>query len=250
MSVRKPCAAGGFYPENKEKLNELINYFFKEAKDSDVKNLKAIIVPHAGYVYSGIVAAAGYNLLKKEDFNKVILLGPCHSFRFGTGAFDENDSWQTPLGEIKVSLFETDKMKKMSMAHAQEHSLEVQVPFLQSLDKEFEFIPIAMGGYDKELILELEKNIDDKTILVISSDLSHYLSYENAVKKDKETINKILNFEHVQGEEACGYDGINILIEIAKKKNWKPILIDYKNSGDTTGPRMEVVGYAAIGFTK
>jgi AmmeMemoRadiSam system protein B len=255
MSTRKPAVAGAFYPGEGDELRQMIGSFLGECKKAKIKgeggeagNVRAIIVPHAGYVYSGIVAAAGYSLLQGKNFERVVLLGPSHFVRFDGAAFDSSQAWQTPLGEVKVGNFPSEKIGSIWQAHAREHSIEVQLPFLQSVLKGFEICPICIGSYDNisdEIIGNLRK-----AFLVVSSDLSHYLPYEMAVKKDSETIGKILRLEHVGYDDACGADGISIMIDIARKLRWKPMLLDYRNSGDTAGTKDEVVGYASIAFVE
>lgn len=246
--IRNPIVAGAFYPEEKNELSGMIKSFLKDAKSRKNKKLKALIVPHAGYIYSGPIAAEGYNTIEKK-FQKVILLGPSHQVRFFGGAFDSNDEWETPLGKVKIFRIKSKLVKNNELAHAHEHSLEVQVPFLQKILGDFYLCSISLGSYTEELINDIVDELDGDTLLVISSDLSHYNPYEMANNIDKKTIQKILELKpEVEHDEACGADGINILINIAKKLGWKPALLDYRNSGDTAGDKEGVVGYASIAF--
>jgi AmmeMemoRadiSam system protein B len=153
----------------------------------------------------------------------------------------------TPLGSVKIENFESISIKTVPQAHIKEHSLEVQVPFLQSVLPDFTLCPIALGQF-AEISGDIIKAMDDHTLLVISSDLSHYLPYAQALKTDKATVSKILALSDVDHDEACGADGINILLRIAKQLKWKPVLLDYKNSGDTAGTKDQVVGYCSIAF--
>lgn len=248
--MRAPVFAGSFYPAKKDELQKQVNDFLNKCKKVNFSgHLKALIVPHAGYIYSGIVAGAGYRLVK--DFKKVILLGPSHQAYF-TGASLATEDFSTPLGTVKSgndNLLKKDLVINLPAAHAKEHSLEVQLPFLQTVLSDFELSAFVLGEVDEEkLAKHLERFLDEETLLIISSDLSHYLPYLNAKQVDQKTINNILrlNFNEI---EACGEKGIKVLMHLAKSLGWKPFLIDYRNSGDTAGDKEKVVGYTAIGFS-
>lgn len=253
--MRKPAVAGMFYPGNKEELKKSVHGFLQAGKEIKFKGeLKALIVPHAGYVYSGIVAGAGFRLLAGKNvrhYKKVILLGPSHQIYFSGAAIAAED-FETPLGTVKVgevsSWLKEELIVKLPEAHRKEHCLEVELPFLQETLSKFELYALVLGEVDEKLLAAaIRKFVDDNTLIVVSSDLSHYLPYETAVRKDKETINKILNFD-LSHFEACGERPIRVLMHLAKSLNWKPILLDYKNSGDTAGDKNRVVGYTAIGY--
>lgn len=247
MTTRNAAVAGQFYPKDPVDLQDMVMEFLKKAKKSTVANIKALIVPHAGYIYSGIVAASGYAAIKGHNYDRAIILGPSHRVKINGGVFDTNEKWKTPLGEIETDSFPSKKIKKSEQAHKWEHSLEVQVPFIQLTLKDPIIIPIALGGPLDET--ELIKPLDEKSILIVSSDLSHYLPYEHAKQVDNATIKKILELKpEVEYDEACGADGINAIIRLANKNNWKPTLLDYRNSGDTAGDKQGVVGYACIAF--
>jgi len=256
MRVRVPAVAGSFYPDDPEELKKMIADFLNKAKPRKVKNLKALIVPHAGYIYSGPVAAFGYKLLKKNQFKKVIGLGPSHYGAFPGAAEDDATEWQTPLGTVK-----TDQLSKLTkpnlincypQAHAPEHCLEVQLPFLQmTLGEDFTFYPLLSGAVRPTLLADvIEPAIDDETLLVVSSDLSHYHKYEDAIKIDWVANEAIPALDLKKGEliDACGSVGILTAMHIAKSKRWKSVLLDYRNSGDTAGPKSGVVGYGAYAF--
>ena len=256
-NTRPPMYAGSFYPASKKELSLMINSFLKKSISKKQKGeLKALIVPHAGYVYSGVVAAFAYNLIKAAKSKNIILFGPSHSV-YINGAYGFSGIWQTPFGEVKISSSDLPIVKG-----DKEHCLEVQLPFLQTILKKFEFKPIIYGEISSEEladIIETENNALENnnsknkkdSLLIASSDLSHYLTYAEAKKIDLETINSILelNFEKFEKTgDACGKTGIGALIILAKKNNWKPVLLDYKNSGDTAGDKKGVVGYTAIAF--
>lgn len=246
---REPAVSGIFYPSNKEMLIEAVSSFLKDARKKNVKGkIKAIIVPHAGYIYSGIVAGACYKLVR--SFDKVVILGPSHNVNIEEPFSDSSESWETPLGSVAVERFFS--IKNSSEVHTKEHSIEVQLPFLQRVLGRFTFFPIALNYFDDKLVGRL-KNIEKNTLIVVSSDLSHYLPYDEAVKTDRKTIDYILKLDFdsfVDKGDACGNAGISVLLKLAKERKWKPVLIDYRNSGDTSGNKEGVVGYAGIVFTE
>jgi AmmeMemoRadiSam system protein B len=246
--VRKPKYAGSFYPSDQKELSKMVEKFVSEGKASFPGNavLKALVAPHAGYIYSGPVAGAAYGVLKDSPPKKIVLFGPSHQQYF-SGAYGFQKPWVTPLGEVKIAehglqLIEEDN----------EHSLEVQLPFLQTVLKKFEFLPVLYGEIDAlDLASLIDSYLDKNTVLVASSDLSHYLPYEKAKKIDFDTINSIYELDlrkFLQVGNACGKTGIGALIVLAQKYNWAPLLLQYKNSGDTAGDKKSVVGYAAIAF--
>jgi AmmeMemoRadiSam system protein B/AmmeMemoRadiSam system protein A len=264
-SVRKPLWAGSFYPDSKTELKSQINELTQKAKKTRFqppagKSLKAIIMPHAGYIYSGLTAAHASLALRKNTFNKVILLAPDHRIGFEDCAVSNVHAYQTPLGLIQLHKDahklrrESPLFKSVPASDRSEHSLEVILPFLQTYLTAFELVPIVVG-YPKNIAhiaSSIEPLMDNNTLLVISSDLSHFLSYADAVKKDRETINMILNRKAAQLSKsrlrACGIMPIVTLLKLAIKHNWQPALIHYSNSGDTAGDKSKVVGYTTIAF--
>jgi AmmeMemoRadiSam system protein B len=258
MSVRQPQVAGYFYPDNKKELDKMIDDFLNKAKKLKLGKVRAIIVPHAGYVYSGQVAAHGYKQID-ETYKKVFIIATNHSQYaiFSGASVPKFDYYETPLGKVKVSpavkdLLKHDLFTSDEYAHLT-HVEEVQLPFLQKILKDFEIIPIVLSNLVEEECKQLaeiiEKYLDD-ALVVISSDLSHYHPYEQAVKLDKNCISAIekQDVEKTKTSEACGLDAILTLLYIAKTKKWKSKIIEYKNSGDVTGDKSGVVGYASIAF--
>jgi len=251
--VRHPAVAGTFYPGKKEELEEMVGDFLRRSRTVGFPGkIRALIVPHAGYIYSGIVAAAGYKLLKDTKFKKFIILGPSHYVSFKGVAFSTDDHWSTPLGDIPVmKLQETDILKHVEGAHFQEHAIETQLPFLQMAVKDFRIMPLVLGNVSPEkLANELIGFMHDDTFIIVSSDLSHYHTYTEAMKKDLVANERIqsVDLEGTKSVEACGINGIMTLLHIAKHFGWKGILLDYKNSGDTAGDKNRVVGYGCYGF--
>ena len=264
-NIRMPVWAGKFYPATQSELKQTIENLTQKAKQTTVKippgkELKAIILPHAGYIYSGFTAAHASYVLSEKQFNKVILLGPDHRVGFRNCAISNVKGYQTPLGFIrlhedtKILLKKSNLFQYIQPFDEVEHSLEVILPFLQYYLKEFKLVPIVMGRPSEINAIAdvIEPLLDLDTLLVVSSDLSHFLPYYEAVARDRETIDIILDFkpEELKKKEncACGKIPILILMEIAHRQEWKPVLLNYTNSGDTAGDRSSVVGYAAIAY--
>ena len=256
--IREPAVAGTFYPADKKELKEMIEKFLKEAKEVKIDGkLRGLIVPHAGYVYSGPVAASGYKLLMKQEPqpDKILLMGPAHYGMFIGAAEGGYSEWRTPLGIVKsesLSLPDKTLANIYPQIHAPEHSLEVQLPFLQTvLKSNFTIYPILTGEVNPALLANsLEPMLKDDTLFLVSSDLSHYHPYEQALKIDAVANMAIpnLDFRKMDYVEACGRTAIITLMQIAKSKGWKGNLIDYRNSGDTAGPKNSVVGYGCYAF--
>ncbi|HJN56473.1 MAG: AmmeMemoRadiSam system protein B [Candidatus Woesearchaeota archaeon] len=254
MTTRKPAVSGMFYPSDKSELDIMIDEFLDSVPKIKIEGkLKAIIVPHAGYIYSGKVAAFAYSLLReyKNKFKKVIILGPSHHVYFDDAASDVNEVWESPLGQVKVM---ENNLKKLEEPHVKEHSLEVQIPFLQKILKDFEILPMVAGDADPKKISDcIQPLLNDDTLFVVSSDLSHYNSYDDAIEIDENTNVGIenLDYEKVKTEgDACGKIPILVLIDIAKRFKWKCRLLEYKNSGDETNTKDGVVGYSSFAFYK
>jgi len=246
--VRFSVHAGSFYPADKEALSLMIEKFLSEAPIKKLGGkLAALIVPHAGYIYSGLTAAFGYNSLKIAAPKKIVLIGPSH-YHYIKGAYSFSLPWQTPLGELKVNRADFPIIKKDV-----EHSLEVQAPFLQTVLANFEFTPIMYGEISSDALAGSISAHTKDSVIIASSDLSHFFKYGEAKQIDAVTINAILDLdfeEFMRAGDACGKIGVGALILLAKKNKWKPILLDYRNSGDTAGNKDEVVGYASIAFIK
>jgi AmmeMemoRadiSam system protein B len=260
MLVRRPAVANFFYPGNAAELEQSVKMFLQNGKDIEVKGkLTGIIAPHAGYIYSGIVAGSCYKQFTKLDTEKkwkIILLGPSHRYPLRGASVCAYDSCATPLGEIKVSDVAREMAEKIGFipeADEQEHSLEVQFPFLQMIFKNFEIIPLVLGQVDVRKLADFVKGyIDDDTLFVISTDLSHYFPYEKAVSVDSIANKAIpaLDVDTMAREgDACGITGVLTSMLIARDLGWKNTFLDYKNSGDTAGPKDRVVGYGAYAYS-
>lgn len=254
--IRLPTVAGTFYTDDKKELIKQLDEFFGYTKRVITnKKIKALIVPHAGYIYSGLTASWGYKQLpQKNDNNHFVLIGPSHHYRFEDLVASQNKSWQTPLGKVQHNLPKDDKVISIgNLPHSTEHSLEVQLPFLQYLYKDFSITSFLTGfPVNFESAADyLTKNYSNP-IYIISSDLSHYLPYETAREADKKTIGAILksDINYLLGNEniACGIMSINIILSVAQKKGWKSKLVYYDTSATESKDTSAVVGYASICF--
>jgi len=247
-TTRQPAVAGTFYSASPVSLQEMVDTFLDNVEDiPDISDLKALIVPHAGLAASGQVAAYGYKLLKENKKKKVILLGPAHTTFLEDVVCDEHDEWETPLGTVTIA---ENSFHKSIVAHRTEHCLEVQMPFLQTVLDDFTIIPLIAGDADPRKIAgAIDDILDDDTILIISSDLSHFNDYDTAVKLDNNTIDAIKNLDYnkmLAEGDACGKIPILTLIDIARRRGWKSTFLAYANSGDITGDNDRVVGYASF----
>ena len=262
--IREAVFAGRFYPSSQSDLLKNIDSLTSQAKKTQVKipsekYLKALILPHAGYPCSGLTAAHASLVLSEKQFKKVILLGPDHRVGFINGAISDVDAYQTPLGRVFLHNDAAKLRNRSELFHANkasdlgEHSLEVLLPFLQYYLKEFKIIPIVISqGNIEGLTREIDIFRDQNTLLVVSTDLSHFLKYTEAAEKDKKTIQMILNLDTdnllKNNNYACGKVPVLVLVGLARQYGWQPVLLHYSNSGDTCDGRSQVVGYAAIAF--
>jgi len=246
--VREPAVAGMFYPADSGELRRMIEGFLAAAKPGP--HPKAIIAPHAGTIYSGPIAASVYKRINPECISRVVLIGPSHHVALRGLAASSAPAWRTPLGEVSVA--RPNFVPISDAAHAQEHSLEVQVPFLQVVLGDFTLLPLVAGEASAEEVAEVLEKCwgGPETLIVISSDLSHYENSETAHKMDSAAAKAIvaLNPRGLDYDNACGLVPIAGLLYLAKKKKMRAELVDLRNSGDTAGPRDQVVGYGAFAF--
>jgi hypothetical protein len=259
-NIRKPNVAGQFYPEQTKALVEMINKFLSEAKHVVLpEQPKAIIVPHAGYIYSGTVAATIYAALSqyKDIINNVILLGPTHRMTFKGVAATMVDCFETPLGSIPVvhnwrNTLTSSVVNVNETAYEMEHSIEIQLPFLQVVLDKFELLPFVVGDEDFIAVADIIDSLWGKedTLVVVSSDLSHYKDYNTAQELDALTSQAIVNLTplEIKHEQACGLIPIQGLLQAAKNRKMKVRALDVRNSGDTAGSKDSVVGYGAFCF--
>jgi AmmeMemoRadiSam system protein B/AmmeMemoRadiSam system protein A len=279
LRVRAPAVAGVFYPADEAALSSMVDGLLAGAPVHDLRRLRGLICPHAGYPYSGPTAAIAYKTLVGRTVKTVIVLGPSHYAWFAGASVPDADAYQTPLGIVPISakapsLARTSPFVLEPKCPVQrpawwrqsskpapaagddtpdtwEHSVEVQIPFLQKTLKNFDLLPVVFGDVDPESAARVLAGLmDDQTIIVASSDLSHYHPYDEARDLDHQCIRTILDLDvdAMKNREACGKGPIQTLLSLARTKGWKAQLLDYRNSGDTDGDKSGVVGYSAIAF--
>ena len=257
--VKLPNVAGRFYPGDGETLGREVDAYLARARARGPAP-KALIAPHAGFRYSGPVAASAYARLKPRahEIRRVVLLGPTHYHPIDGVAVSGAESFQTPLGRVPVDMKSIRRalklafVEKLDPAFEREHSLEVHLPFLMRVLPRFTLVPLLVG---KAAPAEIDTLLEalwggPETVVVISSDLSHYLDYESARRVDAKTSQAIVALRHddVGYEQACGRHAVNGLLHLAKRRALGATALDVRNSGDTAGPRDRVVGYGAYAF--
>lgn len=266
--IRPPAVAGAFYPADPATLIRDIQAYLDDVKKvahaapdrTHDRPPKAIIVPHAGYVYSGPIAAAAFTKLSpfKNKIKRVVLLGPCHRVAVLGIALSSADSFATPLGDVPIDhgadadLLAFSQVQVFDATHDQEHSLEVQLPFLQTVLGDFKVLPMVVGDASPSQVADVLQTVwgGEETLIVISSDLSHYLDYDAARSLDLQTCQAIetLDANAIGDTQACGRAPVKGILEIAKRRGMSVETLDLRNSGDTAGPRNQVVGYGAWAF--
>jgi AmmeMemoRadiSam system protein B len=259
-SVRKPAVAGQFYPGDSAELNAAIIGFLKEAQmptEPEENPPKALIVPHAGYVYSGAVAASAYSCIADvaDRITRVVLLGPAHRLPFEGLALPCVDGFETPLGIVPLDddavmrIEHLPQVRSLPSAHDGEHSLEVHLPFLQTLLGQFSLVPLVVGAATAAQVAEVLEMLwgGDETLIVVSTDLSHYYDYDTAKVMDAATSEAIeaLDEQKIGLLDACGQVPLSGLLVTARAHGLTVHNVDLRNSGDTAGPRNQVVGYGA-----
>lgn len=259
ITVREAAVAGTFYPADAGELAEMVDRFMIGAEGNGGAP-KAVIAPHAGYIYSGPIAASAYAQLagEKVGIQRVILLGPAHRVSLRGLAASSAQAFATPLGEVPVdqealaTILDLPQVRLWDEAHAFEHSLEVHLPFLQRLYGKVSIAPLVVGQASEEAVAEVLELLwgGPETAIVISSDLSHFHDYAAAQRLDEATALAItkLDGEALSYESACGRNAIRGLLNVAREKGLSGRLVDLRNSGDTSGSRSRVVGYGAFVF--
>ncbi|MFH1287250.1 MAG: AmmeMemoRadiSam system protein B [bacterium] len=275
--IRKPAVAGQFYPSGKEELIKMIDGFLSKANPSKLDGkLLGLISPHAGYVYSGQVAAYSYKLLQNAKYDIVIIMGNSHHMPYNYGSIyykkDDENYFQTPIGEVKINKAVSEELLKNenifkadNNPHTYEHSIEVQIPFLQRVLKpDFEIVPILFGTQSYEMLesaaMLIAETIKDKNVLLIAStDLSHYYGYEKSKEMDRVAMEAVITLNPVtlikqvmEGKcEFCGLSGVLVEIMVAKKMGANNVqVLNAANSGDVAGDKNKVVGYSAVVITR
>jgi AmmeMemoRadiSam system protein B len=257
--VRPPAVAGLFYPADGATLSRTVSELLGSARAEAKRVPKALIAPHAGYIYSGPIAASAYALLApvRDIVKRVVLLGPTHRVPVRGLALPAATHFATPIGRIEIDADAVAALGKLPQvvvsdaAHALEHSLEVHLPFLQSVLGDFKLVPLAVGHADATEVAAVLDALwgGPETLIVVSSDLSHYLHYADAQSVDRHTTEAILGLStDIDHEQACGATPVTGLALAARQRNLKPELLDLRNSGDTAGDKDRVVGYASFAF--
>jgi len=252
--IREPAVAGTFYPARGRELHDMLDALMAAAADEQTPP-KAMILPHAGYIYSGPVAATGYARLRSvaRSVHRVIVMGPSHRVAFHGLAVPDDSIFRTPLGDIPLDTETIQVLRSLPQVrvdnevHRLEHSIEVHLPFLQDVLEQFELVPIVVGDAAPAEVSEVIATLWDgpETLLIVSSDLSHYHDYETATRLDRATSDAIeaLTFEKIGYEHACGRNPVSGLLLYARQQGLSVETLDLRNSGDTAGPRDQVVGY-------
>jgi MEMO1 family protein len=262
IKTQEPAVAGLFYPAQASELRREVRGFVAAAKTGLVANPKALIAPHAGYVYSGPVAGSAYAQLAgvAERIRRVVLFAPAHRVPFIGIACNSARRFRTPLGEIEVDqaalerIADLPQVRLLDTAFRNEHSIEVHLPFLQETLRSFKLVPLLVGDAEPGEVEAVMERLwgGDETLIVISSDLSHYLDYDSARRMDAHTTEAIEHLapERISFHHACGRIPVNGLLLAAKHHHLRATTLDLRNSGDTAGPRDQVVGYGAYAFSQ
>lgn len=261
--TRPAAVAGFFYPGERAMLERTVGKLLEEAAEATPSSRalpKAVIAPHAGYRYSGPIAARAFDLLHDcaGRIERVILLGPSHRVAFRGLALPAADHFATPLGEVPLdleaatALLTLPEVKVDPAPHAREHGLEVELPFLQRILGRFELVPLVVGDAAAETVAAVLEEVWDgaETLIVISSDLSHFLTYDEARRVDHATAEAVTALRApIHPQQACGALALNGLLTVAQRRGLAAELVDLRNSGDTAGDRQRVVGYGAFSFS-
>jgi hypothetical protein len=257
--VREPAVAGSFYPADARKLRGQVERLLADASPAGI-DPGALIAPHAGYAYSGPIAASAFKAVagRHGSIRRVVLVGPSHFVPFAGLALPEATAFATPLGEVPLDLDGVTAASRHAVvgrsaeAHRREHCLEVELPFLQAVLGEFGIVPLVTGQATPEEVAALIEALWEgpETLVVVSSDLSHYHDYETARRLDQATARTIVGGrpEELGPASACGRLAVQGLLLAAGRRGLAVTLLDLRNSGDTAGPRHEVVGYGAFAF--
>lgn len=258
-TVRAPVFAGSFYPAYPSELRDIVRQCIANAQTVETSSpVKAFVLPHAGYIYSGPIAGTGYRCMEQECLviRRVILLGPSHRVAFQGIATSQATRFATPLGEVPVDepamelTLKLPHVRPFEAAHEHEHSLEVHLPFLQTALDQFTLVPLVVGDATEEEVSTVLEALwgGPETRIVISSDLSHFHDYETAQQLDRETANHVTELSPVTTAQACGAMPLNGLLHSAREHELQARILDLRNSGDTAGDKSRVVGYGAFTF--
>ncbi len=259
--IRPTAVAGVFYDDDPDVLAPAVDAYVAAAPPSDAASPKAMIGPHAGYVYSGPTAGVAYAALaaRRGDISRVVLAGPAHRVAIRGVGISTASHWASPLGPVEVDWAASDQLVERGLAvdgdiaHAPEHSLEVHLPFLQRTLGTFTLVPLIVGQATPEQVAAAYDEVwgGEETLVVVSSDLSHYLDHDTATARDRRTAEAVLEgrVADIASDDACGAVPIRGLLVCARRRGMEARLLDLRTSGDTAGDRRRVVGYGAFAFT-
>ncbi len=262
QNIRPAAVAGKFYPAQPLQLGRMIETFLEQAQAGSMQNPKAVVAPHAGYVYSGPIAGSAFRTWAEQtrSINRVVLVGPSHYVDFPGIALPRATGFLTPFGTVRVDSDAVEQLRSLPQvhefppAHEQEHCLEVELPFLQQMISDFTIVPLVIGDATDEEVREVVEALwgGEETRFVLSSDLSHYHDYETARRIDRSTAAAIegVRPEQLSANEACGHLAIRGFLKAAKQRGLSARTLDLRNSGDTAGPHDSVVGYGAFAFAE
>ena len=257
MSIRKPAVAGLFYPGDRDELQNWLATTQSQANQAlppDLGTVRAVQVPHAGYVYSGQLAVTGLMALRRHEWKALAVLGPCHQVAIDGLALPGDDELATPLGNLPVPADLAAGVSRLGAVttsryvHQYEHSIEVQLPIIRWLFGEIPVLPLAVGHADPLVVAQVLEALDDETGVVISSDLSHYLPEPEAHAIDAETLEMVLRSEQIPTRRACGGYPLSGMTAWARQRSLTPRILSYATSADTIGDPARVVGYSAIAW--
>ena len=258
--VRRPAVAGAFYPRGAQELKSTVEAVLSQKTERKLGGLCGVVAPHAGYSYSGPIAGEAFSLLTRSSDapNRILLIGPAHYVPVRGIVAPSSSAFATPLGDVAVDVGAVESLRDAGLVtiddtpHAPEHALEVELPFLQRVLKEFTIVPLLVGAASPEQVARvIETVLGKRTLLVVSTDLSHYLDYATAERRDLATAGTIerLDYATLGANDACGFSALNGALCVAARCGWTVTRLDLRNSGDTTGEKWRVVGYGAWAFT-
>ena len=258
--VRRPAVAGPFTRAMLRSLRALSRECSSQTTKTNLGRLCGVVVPHAGYPYSGPIAGKAFSLLAHSNDapNRILLMGPSHFVMARGIVAPSSRAFATPLGDVAVDVGAVEALQDAGLVtiddapHAPEHALEVELPFLQRVLENFTIVPLLVGAASPEQVaLVIETVLGKRTLLVVSSDLSHYLDYASAERRDHATAGTIerLDYTTLGPNDACGFSALNGALCAASRCGWTVTRLDLRNSGDTSGEKRRVVGYGAWAFT-
>ena len=258
--VRRPVVAGVFYPSGAQELESTVETMLSQTTERKPCRLCGVVVPHAGYPYSGQIAGKAFSLLAHANDapNRILLIGPPHFVTARGIVAPSSSAFATPLGDVAVDVGTVQLLRDAGVVtiddtpHMPEHSLEVELPFLQRLLEDFTIVPLLVDDASPgQVALVIERVLGKRTLLVVSTDLSHYLDYATAERRDLATAATIerLDYTTLGPNDACGFSALNGALCAASRRNWTVTRLDLRNSGDTSGEKRRVVGYGAWAFT-